>query len=244
MGLTLVLDEFSGPLDLLWHLIKENKVDIYDIPIARITEQYLAYLHAMQERALDVAGDYFVMAASLMAMKSRMLLPEPEMEEPDDDAFDPRADLVAQLLNYQVYQEAAVEMRTLAEKRAALYAKPASLPPEDVISPLAPGAVKLRDLTAAMNHVLRRIASTQQAVRRIETDSVSLEDKIATIRTQLMQAGPCEFVALVSAPTVQEVVTTFLAILELMKEDAITCEQEDMHAPIVVYLNSSTEAIS
>jgi segregation and condensation protein A len=241
MALTLVLEEFSGPLDLLWHLIKEEKVDIYDIPIARITEQYLAYLHAMQERALDVAGDYFVMAASLMAMKSRMLLPEPEMDEPEDDAEDPRADLVAQLLNYQVYQEAASEMKTLETKRAALYAKPASLPPDDVIAPLAPGAVKLRDLTNAMNAVLRRIASTQQVVRRIETDSVSLEDKIDAIKTKLAMSGQCDFIDLVSAPTVSEVVTTFLAILELMKKDSIVCEQDDLHAPIMVYLNPSVQ---
>lgn len=239
MALTLVLDEFSGPLDLLWHLIKENKVDIYDIPIARITEQYLAYLHAMQERALDVAGDYFVMAASLMAMKSRMLLPEPELDEGMDEPDDPRADLVAQLLNYQVYQEAAGEMRDLEKKRAALYAKPASLPPDDVVAPLAPGAVKLRDLTNAMNAVLRRIASTQQVVRRIETDSVSLEERIDGIKQTLALHGECPFIDLVSAPTVADVVTTFLAILELMKADAIVCEQEDLHAPIIVYLNTA-----
>lgn len=240
MALTLVLEDFSGPLDLLWHLIKDNKVDIYDIPIARITEQYLAYLHAMQERALDVAGDYFVMAASLMALKSRMLLPEPEIDEPDEEPVDPRADLVAQLLNYQVYQEAAGEMRELETKRAALFAKPASLPPADVVSPLAPGAVKLRDLKNAMNAVLRRIASTQQVVRRIETDSVSLEDKIAAIKTRLGSGGACDFISLVSAPSVQEVVTTFLAILELMKEDTIVCEQDGLHAPIMVYLNSAS----
>lgn len=240
MALTLVLEEFSGPLDLLWHLIKESKVDIYDIPIARITEQYLAYLHAMQERALEVAGDYFVMAASLMAMKSRMLLPEPESDLPDEEYEDPRADLVAQLLNYQVYQEAAGEMRTLETKRAALFAKPASLPPSDVLAPLAPGAVKLRDLTHAMQTVLKRIAATQQVVRRIENDSVSLEDKISAIKQQLGMQGSCEFVQLVSAPSVQEVVTTFLAILELMKADVIICEQDDVHAPINVYLNPAT----
>ena len=108
MALTLVLNDFSGPLDLLWHLIRTNEVDIYDIPIAEITAQYLDYLHQMQDLALDVAGDYFVMAANLMVLKSRLLLPQPEPETmAPDEAPDPRADLVAQLLTYQVYQEAA-----------------------------------------------------------------------------------------------------------------------------------------
>lgn len=96
MALTLVLKDFSGPLDLLWHLIRTNEVDIYDIPIAAITSQYLDYLHQMQELRLDVAGDYFVMAASLMAMKSQLLLPQPEPDPdlPEEEYVDPRADLV------------------------------------------------------------------------------------------------------------------------------------------------------
>ncbi|EPC12793.1 Segregation and condensation protein A [Lacticaseibacillus paracasei subsp. paracasei Lpp230] len=129
MALTLVLNDFSGPLDLLWHLIRTNEVDIYDIPIAEITAQYLDYLHQMQDLALDVAGDYFVMAANLMVLKSRLLLPQPEPETmAPDEAPDPRADLVAQLLTYQVYQEAAKDLKAREAKRAQAYAKPTTLP--------------------------------------------------------------------------------------------------------------------
>jgi segregation and condensation protein A len=125
MALTLVLNDFSGPLDLLWHLIRTNEVDIYDIPIAEITTQYLDYLHQMQDLALDVAGDYFVMAANLMVLKSRLLLPQPEPETTaPDEPTDPRADLVAQLLTYQVYQEAAKDLKQREAKRARAFAKP------------------------------------------------------------------------------------------------------------------------
>ncbi|WP_156321808.1 segregation/condensation protein A [Lacticaseibacillus thailandensis] len=158
MALTIVLKDFAGPLDLLWHLIKQDKLDIYDIPIAQITGQYLEYLQAMQDNALDIAGDYFVMAASLMALKSRMLLPEPEPEPGDDMVVDdPRTELVEQLLNYQVYQEAAGQLRDLEVERSASFAKPASLPPADVTAPLAPGAVKLIDFQRAVAAVVQRV---------------------------------------------------------------------------------------
>lgn len=234
MALTLVLNDFSGPLDLLWHLIKENKIDIYDIPIAKITEQYIAYLHSMQERALDVAGDYFVMAASLMALKSRMLLPEPEPVDEFTEPEDPRADLVAQLLNYQVYQEAAADLREREQERSQLFAKPAALPPDDVIAPLAPGAVKLRELSAAMQKVLGRIAQTEQAVRHIEVETVSLDDKIAQIKERLQAEHRCTFLYLVSQPTVSEVVTTFLALLEMAKNGLILCEQDNSTSELMI----------
>jgi segregation and condensation protein A len=242
MALTLVLNDFSGPLDLLWHLIKENKIDIYDIPIAKITEQYIAYLHSMQERALDVAGDYFVMAASLMALKSRMLLPEPEPVDEFTEPEDPRADLVAQLLNYQVYQEAAADLRQREQERSQMFAKPAVLPPDDVVAPLAPGAVKLRELSAAMQKVLSRIARTEQAVRHIEVETVSLDDKISQIEEQLRTQHRCTFLYLVSQPTVSEVVTTFLALLEMAKNGLILCEQDDSMSELMITQREGAQA--
>ncbi|MCI1284199.1 segregation and condensation protein A [Lacticaseibacillus songhuajiangensis] len=242
MALTLVLNDFSGPLDLLWHLIKENKIDIYDIPIAKITEQYIAYLHSMQERALDVAGDYFVMAASLMALKSRMLLPEPEPVDEFTEPEDPRADLVAQLLNYQVYQEAAADLRQREQERSQMFAKPAALPPDDVVAPLAPGAVKLRELSAAMQKVLSRIARTEQAVRHIEVETVSLDDKISQIEEQLRTQHRCTFLYLVSQPTVSEVVTTFLALLEMAKNGLILCEQDDSMSELMITQREGAQA--
>jgi segregation and condensation protein A len=188
----------------------------------------------MQERALDVAGDYFVMAASLMALKSRMLLPEPEPVDEFTEPEDPRADLVAQLLNYQVYQEAAADLREREQERSQLFAKPAALPPDDVIAPLAPGAVKLRELSAAMQKVLGRIAQTEQAVRHIEVETVSLDDKIAQIKERLQAEHRCTFLYLVSQPTVSEVVTTFLALLEMAKNGLILCEQDSSTSELMI----------
>ncbi|WP_054661796.1 segregation and condensation protein A [Lacticaseibacillus camelliae] len=236
MALTLVLNDFSGPLDLLWHLIRTNEVDIYDIPIAEITSQYLAYLHDMQTARLDVAGDYFVMAASLMAMKSKMLLPQPEpdQEADEDDYEDPRAGLVAQLLTYQVYQEAAEQLRDREKARSQSYAKPESLPGADVRVPMRPGSVKLNDISRAMAAVVARQLATKTTIAHIEAEPISVEKRISEVLRQIDEVGTCRFDALVAVNTVDGVVTTFLAILTLMKADQIICEQAGPFAPITV----------
>lgn len=241
MALTLVLKDFSGPLDLLWHLIRTNEVDIYDIPIAEITSQYLDYLHQMQDLRLDVAGDYFVMAASLMALKSELLLPQPEPDplDGDDDPADPRADLVAQLLTYQVYQEAAEGLKSREQERALSYAKPATLPAADVVVPLAPGAVKMRDLLQAMSRVVATQAATARTIAHIEAEPISLSERIGAVMRKLQASHTCQFAELVAQPTVDGVVTTFLALLELMKTDQILCEQTEPFAPITVMLKEA-----
>lgn len=235
MALTLVLDDFSGPLDLLWHLIKANEIDIYDIPIAEVTRQYLDYLHQAQELALDIAGDYFVMAASLMALKSRLLLPTVEEElQQDEPAFDPRADLVAQLLTYQVYQQAAETLKERAQERATAYAKPESNPPADSNALLAPGAVKLNELHHAMTQVVTQKLQTMTLIQHIEDEPVSVADQINVIRKRLKQQTRWAFDQLLDQTTVDGIVTAFLAILELMHLNEIECQQEDPFAPIWV----------
>ncbi|WP_225047297.1 segregation and condensation protein A [Lacticaseibacillus kribbianus] len=240
MALTLVLNDFSGPLDLLWHLIRTNEVDIYDIPIAAITSQYLDYLRQMQELRLDVAGDYFVMAASLMALKSQMLLPQAEPdEELPDDYVDPRADLVSQLLTYQVYQEAAGAFKSLEQARAKSYAKPETLPDADFQVPMAPGAVKLRDLTAAMAAVVARQLATAQTIAHIEAEPVSVTARIESVMQDLARWHSCRFERLLEQRTVEAVVTTFMALLELMKTAQVVCTQEEPFAPIIVTLKEA-----
>ncbi|MCX2455591.1 segregation and condensation protein A [Lacticaseibacillus nasuensis] len=241
MALTLVLKDFSGPLDLLWHLIRTNEVDIYDIPIAAITSQYLDYLHQMQELRLDVAGDYFVMAASLMAMKSQLLLPQPEPDPdlPEEEYVDPRADLVAQLLTYQVYQEAAADLRQREHERAQAFAKAATLPGADVAIPLAPGAIKLRDLTTAMQRVVAAQAATAKTIAHIEAEPVSLSERIGAVMATLRDRHRVNFRELVAQPSVDGVVTTFLALLELMKSDQIICDQPAPFAEITVMLKEA-----
>ncbi|WP_390404527.1 segregation and condensation protein A [Lacticaseibacillus jixiensis] len=239
MALTLVLEDFSGPLDLLWHLIRTNEVDIYDIPIAEITSQYLDYLHQMQELRLDVAGDYFVMAASLMALKSKLLLPQPEPPIQEDDYVDPRADLVAQLLTYQVYQQAAKELQVRETKRALSYSKDETLPDAELAQPMAPGAVKLRDLVAAMQSVVAQQAATAATIAHIEAEPISLAERIGAVMQTLGVHKQCQFTELLAEPSVDGVVTTFLAILELMKSNQIDCVQKAPFAPITVSLKEA-----
>ena len=240
MALTLVLNDFSGPLDLLWHLIRTNEVDIYDIPIAEITTQYLDYLHQMQDLALDVAGDYFVMATNLMVLKSRLLLPQPEPETTaPDEPTDPRADLVAQLLTYQVYQEAAKDLKQREAKRAQAFAKPTTLPDEKMAVPLAPGTVKLIDLQAAMARVMKAQQAARQTIAHIETEPVSVEKRIGEVLRALQQDGQCLFADLLAVNSVEQVVTTFLALLELMKNDQVICEQDAPFDPITVTLKEA-----
>lgn len=128
--LTFKLAAFEGPLDLLLHLIKQNQMDIYDIQISAITSQYLDYLHQMQSLSLDIAGEYLVMAATLLSIKSRLLLPQhEELDPPVDDQLDPRQELVEQLLAHQCFQLTAQKLQELAEKRQCDYSRaPAEVP--------------------------------------------------------------------------------------------------------------------
>lgn len=239
MALTLVLDDFSGPLDLLWHLIRTNEVDIYDIPIAEITSQYLDYLHKMQELSLDVAGDYFVMAASLMALKSQLLLPQPEVDVDDEEYVDPRSDLVNQLLTYQMYQAAAKQLQTREVQRAQSFAKDPTLPDSDLAVPMAPGAVKLRDLVQAMSAVVANQLATAKTIAHIEAEPISLTERIGAVMNQLTQTHQCLFEDLLAEHSVDGVVTTFLAILELMKNNQVDCAQAEPFAPITVTLKEA-----
>src|SRR4051812_323235 len=129
MGYNIKIDAFEGPMDLLLHLINRLEIDIYDIPMAEITDQYLSYIHTMQHLELDIASEYLVMAATLLAIKSKMLLPKHEDEsnlDENDESFDldPRDELVEKLLEYKKYKQAALEFKTLEEERSLMFTKP------------------------------------------------------------------------------------------------------------------------
>ena len=236
--LTLVLTDFEGPLDLLLHLIKQTKIDIYDIPIAEITAQYLDYLHQMQVLKLDVAGDYLVMAATLMKIKSKLLLPKaPELiEEETEEYVDPRQELVDQLLAYQAFQKVATVLQERELERQQLFAKPASSNPAEKVVPLARGVIKPRDLAAAVSKMLVEAQAKQPVFKTVQNDEISITDKMSWIVRHLA-AQPVAFEALVVVKTDRdEIVTTFLAVLELMKDRKILCEQADYDASIMVRL--------
>ncbi|KRM23794.1 segregation and condensation protein A [Latilactobacillus graminis] len=236
--LTLVLTDFEGPLDLLLHLIKQTKIDIYDIPIAEITAQYLDYLHQMQVMKLDIAGDYLVMAATLMKIKSKLLLPKsPEIaEEVIETYVDPRQELVDQLLTYQAFQKVATVLQERELQRQQLFAKPASSNPTEEFVPLARGVIKPRDLALVVSKMLMAAQVKRPVFKTVQNDEISITDKMTWIVAHLA-AQPVPFEALVlNHNDRDEIVTTFLAVLELMKDRKIICEQTNYDAPMMVGL--------
>ena len=228
------LELFEGPLDLLLHLIKRNEVDVRELPVAQITEQYLGYLELMRDLNLDIAGEYLVMAATLTLIKSRMLLPTAEPEEGEE--ADPRADLVRQLLEYQRFREAA---ESLAERpllrRDTFTREPSTegLPPEPEGAPRV--RVTLWELMEAFRAVLKR--AEPDPVHQVEGEAISLRSRIDGLLATLGVARQVTFESLFGEqPTRGYVIVTFLAVLELMKQHVIEALQDESLGPIVITL--------
>lgn len=228
------LDLFEGPLDLLLHLIKKNEVDVKDIPVARITEQYLGYLDLMRELNLDVAGEYLVMAATLTLIKSRMLLPSPEPDE--DEEADPRADLIRQLLEYQRFREAAQNLAQRPLLRRDVFAREPGVEGIDPESDAPPNVkVSMWQLLEAFRSVLKRAEA--DAVHEIEGEPVSLRERMESLLRTLGVARSLTFDSLFDERTTRlGVIVTFLAILELMKLGAIEAQQAEGFGEILIVL--------
>ncbi len=230
------LDVFEGPLDLLLHLIKKNEVEIVDIPIATITEQYLAYLEMMRELRLDVAGEFLVMAATLMLIKSRMLLPPSEDEE-DEEELDPRADLVRQLLEYQRYREAALELSERPLLQRDVFVREPAIDLEDGETPGEPLRLKVTtwELLEAFRAVLAR--ARPEAVHEVVTDPVSLRDRVQALLRALSVARTLDFESLFEEDATRvEIIVTFLGLLELMKMGAVRATQDERCGRIIIEL--------
>ena len=229
------LEMFEGPLDLLLHLIKKNEVDVRELPVAQITEQYLAYLDLLRDLNLDIAGEYLVMAATLTLIKSRMLLPSPEPEEGEE--ADPRADLVRQLLEYQRYREAAESLGDRPLLRRDTFTREPSLeglPPEPEGAPRI--KVTLWELMEAFRVVLKR--AEPDPVHQVAGEAVSLRARIDTLLATLGVARRVTFDSLFGEqPTRGYVIVTFLAVLELMKQHVVEALQEEIMGPIMITLS-------
>jgi segregation and condensation protein A len=228
------LELFEGPLDLLLHLIKRNEVDVRELPVAQITEQYLSYLDLMRDLNLDIAGEYLVMAATLTLIKSRLLLPSAEPDEGEE--ADPRADLVRQLLEYQRFREAA---ESLAERpllrRDTFTREPSAegLPPEPEGVPRI--KVTLWELMEAFRAVLKR--AEPEPVHQVEAEAFSLRTRIDGLLSTLGVARQVSFESLFGErPTRGYVIVTFLAVLELMKQHVVEALQEEILGPIMIIL--------
>ncbi len=206
--------EFEGPLDLLLHLVRINEVDIADIPIVEITRQYQEHLDLMQDLDLEVAGEYVVMASTLMHIKSRMLLP-PDPEAAEEDAEDdPRAELVEQLLEYQRYKQAAENLSAIDSRRTLIWTREGEVPEEFRGEELL--AVDLTDLIVSFQKLLLRL--DDEARLRFKRDNVSVGEKIQWLTDLLEEHGTVALLPLLEGlPTRLDRIATFLAMLEMMR---------------------------
>ncbi len=237
------LDVFEGPLDLLLHLCKTMEMDIYDIPIAEVTEQYMGYIHAMENLELEVAGEYLVMAATLMAIKSQMLLPKPELDPDEEDVYeeDPREKLVAQLVEYRKFKYAAEQLSEKAQDRKLYYTKePMNIDDyKDSQQELAKDQLNTIDLFLAFHQMLAKNKKRQVLKTTIAADEISIEEKMTFIEKKmqaLVETGRiCKLEDFFSTYSKSEVVITFLALLELMHDGKVTTKQEKNYETIVLY---------
>jgi segregation and condensation protein A len=229
------LPAFEGPLDLLLHLIQQNEIEITDIPIAKITKQYLEMLDLMRELDLEVAGEFLVMAATLMRIKSRMLLP-PVIEE--EEELDPRETLVRQLIEYRRFKEAAKDLERLEADRRLLFERGAPAQLEDPeASELLP--VSLFRLLDALKGALAR--QVPPIVHTIHAEPMRLEEAISLIRETLKARGRLLFAeSLDLFVTRLEKITAFLGLLELLKMGDVRATQEDQFGPIFLEWKPST----
>lgn len=227
MGLNVKLDIFEGPLDLLLHLIKRNEVDIYDIPIAAVTEQYLEYIEMMKEMNLEFAGEFLVMAATLVHIKSKMLLPvDEEAVEEEEDGIDPREELVRRLLEYQRYKEAAKEMGDRLLLGRDVFVRGGDIPLDELEDGAGFMNVSVFELMEALKGILARAPKERKI--ELTSERFKIADKINYVMEVLNAQKSATFTALFEeAATRGEMVVTFLAILELAKLQMIKLHQTD-----------------
>ena len=231
MSTRVQLEIFEGPLDLLLHLIKKNEVSITDIPIALITEQYLATMELMQTLDLDLAGEFLVMAATLIHIKSRLLLPAGEEEAEEEEGVDPRAELVRRLLDYQRYKEAAAELEQREVLTRDVFVR-ASAPTEEA-GPREFREVSVFELLGALKRVIDRLP--KDVVHEVTLEKVSVREKMTLLLDKLRDQSRVVFESLFAGVKSRiEIVVTFLAMLELVKVRAIRIYQDDMAGPIVI----------
>ncbi|HNS54677.1 MAG TPA: segregation/condensation protein A, partial [Syntrophales bacterium] len=234
MSYEVKLDIFEGPLDLLLYLIRKNEIDIYNIPMALITEQYLEHLEMMKALNLDLAGEYLVLAATLIHIKSRMLLPVEEGPAGPEEEQDPRAELVRQLLEYQAFKEAALSLdrRRMLDRDVFKRVVPVDEVPDEPEEAMM--EVSLFELIEAFKQVVGRL--DKEDLLEIDTERISLSDRINEILEELEREKSLSFTDLLKAGrTRKSIIYTLLAILELMKMRVVRAFQSDPFGPIRIF---------
>ena len=224
--LEILLDSFAGPLDFLLYLIKKQNLDILDINVAKITEQYTSYIELMDAMQVELAGDYLVMAAYLAELKSRMLLPRPNEQAEEED---PRAELIKRLQEYQRYKEAAERIDKIPRIDREIFSANAKLPEFTLQTPMLD--IPIEDLTFALAEVMRRVDQSQAHL--INFEELSTRERMTQILERMKTESFIEFTSLfIPKEGKIGVVVTFLAILELLKDSLIEIVQSEEFGPI------------
>ncbi|GIO22581.1 segregation/condensation protein A [Oceanobacillus sp. J11TS1] len=240
-GYEVKLDTFEGPLDLLLHLINQYEIDIYDIPVAQITQQYMDYIHTMQHLELNIASEYLVMASTLLAIKSQMLLPKQEFEEEEmDEAYmeDPREELMQRLIEYRKYKEAAEALKEREVADQQIYTRsPVVFDFKDVPMENAnAGNASIFDMISALKKMMQRNQWKEPKDTVIQRIDIPIEKRMEEVLQQVSNSeNGVLFNALFPVPTKSYIVTTFVAILELMKKRQVYAIQEQHFEELYVF---------
>jgi len=234
-ALEVFMEAFEGPLDLLLYLIKRQNLDVLDIPIAKITQQYMQYIDMMETMKFELAAEYLLMAAMLAEIKSRMLLPRPESEDDEDD---PRAELVRRLQEYERFKQAAEDLDEIPRQERDSWVAKAEAPPLELTRPEPD--VDLRDLLAAFKDILNR--ADVNSHHMIQRETLSIREKMTAVLSVVSADGFVDFTSLFNFEEGRKgVVVTFMAILELLKGAMIDLVQSEAFAPIYVKAASDSE---
>ena len=250
MGIPVKLEVFEGPLDLLLHLIEKNKVDIYDIPIVEITNQYMEYIRGMQHEDLNVMSEFLVMAATLLDIKCRMLLPKEVNEEGEEE--DPRAELVQKLLEYKMYKYMSYELKDKMDDASGVYFREPDVPREvlQYREPVDPSellaGLTLEKLNAIYQSIIRRQDDRRDPIRsqfgKIEKEEVSLSDKMLEMKEFAKTHRKFSFRDLLKKQCSKvQVIVTFLSVLELIKMGHIHVVQEEIFDDIQINVVTEPE---
>lgn len=230
------IDTFEGPLDLLLHLVNELEIDIYDIPVAEITEQYMNYIYTMKRIELNIASEYLVMAATLLAIKSEMLLPKKEIVSEDEYMEDPREELMNRLIEYRKYKEAAEQLKEKELEENQVFTRPPAQFDELLTtSPVVKGDLSIFDMVHALQKVFVRKSWHEPLETTVNRMEVSIEQRMVEIVELVHNSDqPIVFEQLFPFPNRTHIVTTFLAILQLLKNNEINCFQQAHFQPIYI----------
>ena len=231
----LKLEVFEGPLDLLLHLIKENKMDIFDIEIESITRQYLDYIHKMKEQNLDIASAYLVMASELTLIKARMLLPRPKVDDEETEEEDPREELVARLLEYQAYKEITKTLKENESKRQEIHTKlPENINNYIEENTVITGEGSIDLLVDAFKKFLVRKSEEKPLSTKVTMKEITVSSRKLEIKSILKKEKKISFFKLFPVSTKEYIVATFLAILDMARNKELLIKQEELFSDIIV----------